>query len=652
MTDFPWPFSLIQDWLEALWNLIAETPWKASRWLRDRIFLRLDVKTSELRSWTADLYRRLLDYGRSLHDSLANILRAEARDLRGLTRRLHDSLAGLVKDARSELTRAIAGGIGELREHVGSVQAVLSSEHSSIRELTSHLVGDALSSVMSGLRDLAGKAEELAGNVVERVGTMFDGALAPIPDALRHVLDPLLSGIEGWEPASFVGEVQDIIARYTPELEAIIEEASPMTPEEARERMRRLQVITNAVGAALLAASAVLTYVTKGMGGGSVYAVFAMPWVRQWWDMVSEAKRTAAQASFLIPLRYYFYNKHRPLIPRDDQAIELYIKGLIGEDEFRRIMGYRGWADEWHETLLRNAYRAPTISEATEMLWRGLIDEGKFREILRFNLLPPEFHDHYLALTERIPGPSDLIRFVVREVIKPEDFTKFMAQQGYKKFWADAYWEAHWVLPSISDLRDAFWRGLISEEEFRRYIVWHDYKPEPRPGISISDTDLELALMWELPTKIDARWMYRWGLIGREELLELARARGVHPEWREKVVDAWIRNEYMDDVNRIISKLKRQYALGILSDEEFKSAITALGKRPEEAEFLLQEAKADAVIDFYEAVEKELVEALEEGRIDEPTFRGTASNYGIQAWKQDDIIALARLKRALRAGGE
>jgi len=64
-------------------------------------------------------------------------------------------------------------------------------------------------------------------------------------------------------------------------------------------------------------------------------------------------------------------------------------------------------------------------------------------------------------------------------------------------------------------------RGDIDDGELDKFLVLHDYKPTPRVGIKTSDADLAAGLIWDLPGRIDARWMYRWGEIDAAGLRDL-----------------------------------------------------------------------------------------------------------------------------------
>ena len=113
--------------------------------------------------------------------------------------------------------------------------------------------------------------------------------------------------------------------------------------------------------------------------------------------------------------------------------------------------------------------------------------------------------------------------------------------------WGKAYWFVHWQLPAYQQLVQAFLRDIITEEELKLFIKWHDYSPDPRPGISKSDVEIMNALIYNLPDKLAARWMLRFGLISREEHKKLLKAEGLHPDWIDKVAESEFLNNLTDE---------------------------------------------------------------------------------------------------------
>ena len=330
---------------------------------------------------------------------------------------------------------------------------------------------------------------------------------------------------------------------------------------------------------------------------------------------------------------------------------------------------------------------------------------------LEYSLELPLRYGILAKTTPFIPSPSDLVRFVVRECFPleelpraPDEFTKYMRYQGYSELWSRAYWEAHWELPAPEKLYDAFHRGIISEEELRKYIVWHDYKPEPRPGISKSDVDIMLELTYDLPNKIETRHMMQLVLLTDDDIDYLVKAAGIHPRFRDKykvyvrkyAYRSDIRNYEREarylyaqgkiDINQYrkylrkanippelhdmfvelaeLYKLRRQkeseqtekqvtyyqyaqaYRRGIISEAEFRDRLKGLGY-PEDVVDLLVAVETDRK---YESLEKSLIDAIEDlfeyEIIDENTLRSMLQSLELDEREIELRVQIRKLRQA------
>ncbi len=551
--------------------------------------------------------------------------------LSGLAGELVDGLRPLAED----VGKAITGGLSGLAE---GLTGVLSEAGKAVSEGLSTIgreVSDALGGVVSTLDNLgksvassvAAIPEELSARIRALWAEELQPALyASVSDALS-TLRGLLDGVG--QIARPLGQAVEAITsfdigRFRQTIEAPVREAtdlitraltphSPLTPDEAYTWGTAAMAVGNVVAVGLAIASILAEAATFGQVDQTLLAVWQIPALQALNAFALEWLRVAFQAHIAIPLRRWFYRQTRPRIPDDDEAVRMFLRGLLDEARLRELLALHGWPDEYVPALIANAYRLPTVDEATRMLWRGLIDDARFAEFLKGQGVPPELVSAYRVLAERIPGPADLVRFVVREVITPEDFAHYMAWQGYSAFWADAYWEAHWQLPSPERLWQAFLRGVITEDEYRRYIVWHDYRPEPRPGIHVSDVDIVYATQYDLPGRIDIRWMYRWGEITLEQMKRLIAMTGLDPKWLDPVVRAYAKQQFESYVKRLEANWREDFTKGYIDEATLRANLATIGY-PEE---LIELVVADALEDRERRHREELLKAADEAYVKE-----------------------------------
>jgi len=193
---------------------------------------------------------------------------------------------------------------------------------------------------------------------------------------------------------------------------------------------------------------------------------------------------------------------------------------------------------------------------------------------------------------------------VVREVITPADSRKYMPMQGFYPPWPDYYWEMHWILLPLGEVRRARHRGLINDAELAKFLVLHDYKPEPRPGIRTSDRDLAAKLVWDLPGRIETRWMFRWGRTDRDGLKDLLIKGGLDPGYADDVADAVAMNQFLREIRAQETNIKADLRDGFITEEVARADLEELGYPPEFVEYHI----ADALRDRERRHKKELLD--------------------------------------------
>jgi len=244
---------------------------------------------------------------------------------------------------------------------------------------------------------------------------------------------------------------------------------------------------------------------------------------------------------------------------------------------------------------------------------------------------------------------------VVREVIPPETFTVYMRQQGYFDPFPGHFWDAHWVLPPPERVWMAFLRGVLSEGEVRKYYVWHDYKPDPRPGIRATDIDIIVETQWDLPGKRDQRWMYEWGIIGPDEMRGLLHLANVHPQWQDKVLRAWIANLMREEIMGLVREAQRDRADEYITDDEFRERLREIWLPDDRIEYYLQKAISMAEREEREEEAKIFIEGFRVGVLTDEELKAELMGLGMSEARADRIVKreiLRKIRRRVTKGSK
>jgi hypothetical protein len=321
--------------------------------------------------------------------------------------------------------------------------------------------------------------------------------------------------------------------------------------------------------------------------------------------------------------------------------------------------------DIWLWKHLRWQFRGayPGIEDALKMWIRGLMGEERLDEVLGWHGLETDFAEGYKQLAWYYPSVSDMIRFFVREAIPevhgriaemklqdmPPEMIEYAKKAGIPENWTKAFWAAHWVLPSVEQVYRMLQRGLVSpytgrtmtREDVATFLKESDVDPRWRDNL--------IELSYDLPGRIEARWGLEWGIWDEAKFSEFLRAQGLHPDWIPTVVNIEKKNVFREHLNAVMSAAKRAFQRGFMTREQYVATLSKLGYPKEVQELRAWEADILQDIELREDILKEAITQFRADQIDEAQLRNILSSIIVVPEKLEQIVKLEVALKQKRA---
>ena len=313
----------------------------------------------------------------------------------------------------------------------------------------------------------------------------------------------------------------------------------------------------------------------------------------------------------------------------------------------------------------------PTVTEALRMYYRGILKEEDFKAIMR----RLGYNDTYINALKQdylyYPSPTDFIRFSVRDVfvedkeIKealeaefPEDIVEHARKAGMDKDVLMWYWKAHWELPSPTQVYEMLHRlnpdvlsvrgkayesmGLdVSKlkttlDTVKTYLRQADY--------DIRWRDKLVAISYSPLTRVDLRRIYTLGLISDEELIARLMEIGYTKEDAKLIAEFY--KQYAQEEGREWTKSEIKYLLyyGIINEQQAIVYLQDLGYSEENAKNLVELWKAKLEEKDLREQQKYVRDAFAEGLITEEEARTQLKSLGLS----DDVIDVVIAKEITR----
>ena len=311
-------------------------------------------------------------------------------------------------------------------------------------------------------------------------------------------------------------------------------------------------------------------------------------------DVIGPMIQAPIWSSVITPLRMRMSQRYPYRVPDARWIPSLRAKGILEEEVYTETMSYHALDGSWAKALAEGEQVIPGFGELREMLWRKAVDEPVLREALTRTGIRSDFLDAYIELTKPRVGPGDLITMSIREAFeeRPGDeeivdrFVTEMAKWGYDREACLWHWRSHWRLPALGEVFDMHHRDIEMPYTVETFLKWADYSPEWRGPLE--------KLSWDLPGRIDARWLYRWNLYSVEDLRDLLIKRGLDPEYADDTATATARNQWLTEIRKLIDNSKRDFGKGYIVESTLRANLTDLDLHPDWIEYHVVDAVADA----------------------------------------------------------
>ena len=543
MGSWPWPLDAVEDWFQDLWNWISSAAvnavsavsgwiWDAIGWLKDRIYeftLVLDRwihgMINELWGWIVNAIEGLKSFVSNTAAWITNQVHNFVLTLDRWIHGIADELWGWIVNAIEGLKSFVSSSASWIRD--GVLDGITAAKNSVSTGVTG------LYTFMSENIGMAIKViDESVSAAVGEINMGISGAIAPVVGPLIGVLSTFSNLFEFVDPVGLANQITVIVSGFSFSPDPLTGPASGAAQDVYlknvgawAEKMNNDVYTWATIGALLEAGSMgqVDNVVPQFMNTPKISAFLAA--AKEIWTMEFQAKMG-------IQTNQAFMAKYTPMVP--------------------------------------------AIMDAQRMLWRKGITMTDFRDVVGRWGYGGSFEAGYVKLTEEIPGPGDLIRFVVREVIKPEVFTTYMGFQGFSAAISEWFWEAHWILPGRGEIVDAFHRGLLSIEERDIYMVLHDFKPEPRPGIKISDLDIVAGIAKTLIPRVDLRYGWEMGQISDTDLEDRYRGLGYEDD-APLMADIQRSRALTEEIHKVRDEWIRDYLEGYIGAETLRANLATIG---------------------------------------------------------------------------
>jgi len=280
--------------------------------------------------------------------------------------------------------------------------------------------------------------------------------------------------------------------------------------------------------------------------------------------------------------------------------------------------------------------------------WRGELDDEQFTEgMVKLGFLVDDI-SKFETVRRFIPNVRDLVVFSAKEVFE-EDMVEIVglddefenldlswfAKVGVDEETAKLFWRSHWDHPSWIRVRDMFHRGLITEDDLDRWFRLVEFPPFWRKALK--------GVLYALPTRVDLRRFYDFGIIDYGTLVEEYRIAGYNEQNAIRLADLAVHDSLVNekDVTRTI--IEKGFSIGELSRDEALDMLISIGYDESESELLISIKERVIQDDLLELEINSVIRNYVNGIIDSNELATKIDGLDVPASYKDILVNEARI---------
>lgn len=341
--------------------------------------------------------------------------------------------------------------------------------------------------------------------------------------------------------------------------------------------------------------------------------------------------------------------QNAPLDARD--VVNLFYREEFKEPTFYKKMALKGF-NETNAGYMKKAQRLHIDAKTLINLYhRKLIEPENFKLLMRKQGWHEDDILRMLKEAQYFPTPGEVILWAAREVFEPEERKKLKLDDKFpEKFWeyaekagmtrveAENFWAAHWTFPGWNTIQEMRWRNIINDEDVETFFTEADIVPFWR--------DAMREVMYSPYTRVDGRRMYETGILSRDEFKTAMTDIG-YTEERAEGLAKWATERKMSPQKDLtMSKIEKAFREGEIDAANFLERIKEMGYDEDEATLILNLLKRDVE----EKEEKENIDwfilRYKNGLISVEELTAFLDTLGINEAKKNKLILKAKNAKA------